>query len=126
MKKAEVLMTPSNPIHSLPEEILIHIGTFLDAEDVGSCQKVAKSWHKALQDRSLWEELIRPLLLQFPDFERLEDPKKTYRLLYRLLYTNEEELNVHLEKTCAKMKMDDRIYFFHNSGLSKRHLMIGV
>src|SRR5580693_338566 len=68
---------PNSPTSALPDEIMIMILGYLNAQDLSTCDLVCKQWKSYAQDPFLWKGLLKTM---FPSCNHLEivDFKKVY------------------------------------------------
>ncbi|KAH8550060.1 hypothetical protein BGW37DRAFT_90665 [Umbelopsis sp. PMI_123] len=58
----------SRDLLTLPEEVVFHIFSFLDAADLTTCARVSTKWYAAANDEQLWKPLF---LYRFPNPRQL-------------------------------------------------------
>ncbi len=65
------------PIHALPDEVMIHIFSGLNAQELTTCSSVCKEWRELSQDNVLWKRLFNSI---FPTCNSagIENFKKAY------------------------------------------------
>ncbi|CAL8106919.1 unnamed protein product [Calicophoron daubneyi] len=85
-------------VESLPHEILLHIFTYLDCNDILNCQNVCRTWSNAALDTFLWQTKLCDLFSRrwsviscerksadAPDFSRITSthPCEIYKFLFK-------------------------------------------
>eukprot|EP01118_Nematostelium_gracile_P002162 TRINITY_DN12392_c0_g1_i1.p1 TRINITY_DN12392_c0_g1~~TRINITY_DN12392_c0_g1_i1.p1 ORF type:complete len:361 (-),score=50.07 TRINITY_DN12392_c0_g1_i1:19-1101(-) len=68
---------------SLPQEIKLHIFSFLIAESVGRCGRVCREWRRLTEEELLWQSLVGR---DFPSAFRCKPVHKTWKWLYQSHY----------------------------------------